>query len=185
MECSIRLEFHGESPQLMRAEVRRENGALLTSMRGKTAGAVLGAGSFQWTNAVRALCAIFLKGATMRGNSSALRSSASLSGYGGSLAATLDYALSKEPLWTIDMFGVDISGHAFLRRLLLRTNRERKYPGPVIVALNSKLMRPDDIEIWWNDIRLESSPDVEKLLYRLEKERPEAACKEERLARCA
>ncbi len=173
MSCQVLLEFHGEIPQLSKTVVRRENGEVLVSVRGKTAGAIQGAGSFQWTSAVKALSSLLVRASIAQGEESAA-SIAVLSGFGGSLASTLDYALSKQPGWTVDMFGVDGCGNTYLRRLLLRTNPERKYPGPVIVTINSRSVKSEDIEVWWNGVRLEGPTSRMRLIERIE-EKPDAA----------
>lgn len=169
MVCEMLLEFHGDSPQLTRTLFRRENGEVITSVRGKTAGALKGAGSFQWTSAVRALSALIVRGALtqIQGRDP---NTAALSGLAASLASTLDYALSKQPLWTVEMCGVDQCSQAFLRRLFLRTNPERKYPGPVIVNLNTRLMPLDKIQVWWDGRRLTLADELRALLEKIELE---------------
>jgi len=162
------LEFHGEVPELTKTLFRRDNGEVITSVRGKTAGALRGAGSFQWTSAVRALSAILVRGALVareQGDPNLV----ALSGFGQSLASTLDYALSKQPLWTVEMCGVDMCGQSFLRRLFLRTNPERKYPGPVIINLNSRILTGEAIQVWWNGQRLTDPATFRSLLDRIEK----------------
>jgi hypothetical protein len=110
------------------------------SVRGKTAGAFKGAGSFQWTTAVRALSLSFL---------SAIENPLGihLSGHAGSLAASLDYALSKQPIWLAEMFGVDTLGNCVARRFTYRTNSERKRPGPVSLSLNHSYLESAMIEV--------------------------------------
>jgi len=168
MACEMLLEFHGEVPELTKTLFRRDNGEVITSVRGKTAGALRGAGSFQWTSAVRALSAILVRGALVareQGDPNLV----ALSGFGQSLASTLDYALSKQPLWTVEMCGVDMCGQSFLRRLFLRTNPERKYPGPVIINLNSRILTGEAIQVWWNGQRLTHPATFRSLLDRIEK----------------
>jgi hypothetical protein len=162
------LEFHGDVPELTKTLFRRDNGEVITSVRGKTAGALRGAGSFQWTSAVRALSAILVRGALVtreQGDPNLV----ALSGFGQSLASTLDYALSKQPLWTVEMCGVDMCGQSFLRRLFLRTNPERKYPGPVIINLNPRILGGEAIQVWWNGQRLTDPAAFRTLLDRVEK----------------
>lgn len=168
MVCEMLLEFHGDVPELTKTLFRRDNGDVITSVRGKTAGALRGAGSFQWTSAVRALSAILVRGALVareHGDPNLV----ALSGFGQSLASTLDYALSKQPLWTVEMCGVDMCGQSFLRRLFLRTNPERKYPGPVIINLNSRILMGEAIQVWWNGQRLTDPATFRSLLDRIEK----------------
>lgn len=110
------------------------------SIRGKTGGAYRQAGSFQWTSAVRALSLLAIN-AVIDAND------AFILGEGGSLAASLDYALSKQPEWLTDLFGCDHQGITYARRLILRTNPERKRPGPVVLALNVVYLPATAIEI--------------------------------------
>jgi hypothetical protein len=110
------------------------------SVRGKTAGAFKGAGSFQWTTAVRALSIFFL-------NAIENPIGIHLSGHAGSLAASLDYALSKQPIWLAEMFGVDTLGNCLARRFIHRTNSERKRPGPVSLSLNQSYLESTMVEV--------------------------------------
>jgi len=43
---------------------------------------------------------------------------AHLEGEMGSLAASLDYAISKKPIWLLDMFGINSDGKAKIRPLI-------------------------------------------------------------------
>jgi hypothetical protein len=70
-----------------------------------------------------------------------------LSGGAKSLAASLDYALTKQPSWIVDMFGVSSSGKAQARRLFRVTNSHRKRGGPVCVSLNLYVCPKDRIEV--------------------------------------
>jgi len=111
------------------------------SIRGKTGGAFRTAGSFQWTSAVKALGLLLAQTALNPQNSTIL-------GHAGSVAASLDYALSKQPVWIAEMFGCDQQGISFARRLILRTNPERKRPGPVVLAVNHVYLPPASIEVF-------------------------------------
>lgn len=75
-------------------------------------------------------------------------SSATIEGDKDSLAASLDYALSKQPAWLNDMFGIGAAGDARLRDLIARTNSGRIRPGPVTLSLNSANIGPECIEIF-------------------------------------
>jgi hypothetical protein len=72
-----------------------------------------------------------------------------LAGARGSSIASLDYAISKQPCWLTDMFGTDSFGISLVRRLILRTNPERKRPGPVFLSLNTRYLDPSMIEVRW------------------------------------
>jgi hypothetical protein len=70
-----------------------------------------------------------------------------LSGGAKSLAASLDYALAKQPSWIVDMFGLSSHGKARARRLFCVTNSHRKRGGPVCVSLNLNVCPKDHIEV--------------------------------------
>ena len=134
------------------AEVRR-------SIRGKTGGAFRSAGSFQWTSAVKALSLLLTQTA-------ANPQTANIQGLAGSLAASLDYALSKQPVWVAEMFGCDQQGISFARRMILRTNPERKRPGPVVLAVNQVYLPSIAIEVFV-DGKLCSGVELERLVANL------------------
>jgi hypothetical protein len=123
-----------------------------TSVRGKSSGPLRAAGSFQWTSAVRALALLAVKTVSTP-------SDAFLRGLGNSLAASLDYAISKQPMWLTEMFGCDQQGISLARRMILRTNPERKRPGPVTLGINQSYLPPSQITIFVNGARC----DVEML----------------------
>lgn len=119
------------------------------SVRGKTSGAFKNVGTFQWTSAVRAFCLLCIK-TILAAKDTEGKSVGQIVGFKGSLAASLDYAISKQPSWLTEMFGLDTQGQAYAKRLVVRTNPERKRPGPVILGLNEKAMTADSIKITWN-----------------------------------
>lgn len=116
-------------------------------VRGKSSGAFEGVGSFQWTSAVRAFALLMVTTALEQRRNPTATTCAVLKGYTGSLAASLDYAISKAPAWILDTFGVDKTGRSVARRLFKRTNPERKRPGPVAVALNGNFLSSGEVEI--------------------------------------
>jgi hypothetical protein len=124
-------------------------------------------GSFQWTTAVKALSVLFIRIAMSEQNES-LRNMNCLSGHKGSLASSLDYALSKQPQWLQEMFGMGSYGTVYARRLILRTNAERKRPGPVILGLNTIVLKPENIRIFWNNEPVASFEALSKLLRSLD-----------------
>ncbi len=151
-----------ERPELVRLEFELSGFVeRRLSVRGKTRGAHSSeCGTFQWTSAVQALTALLLNSAASNTHNA---ESGSISGEAGSTAASLDYAISKPPVWLIEMFGVTVQGEAFARRLFRRTNPERKRPGPVVITLNDNLLPPQSIEIYLNDARVNSVESIREL----------------------
>lgn len=124
----------GKTPELVRSEFQHPVLAqTLIAERGRTSAR----GMFHWSPAVRALCVLVLRvRAWMSDPAERLHVEApGLTGHKGSLAASLDYAFSKQPEWLIDMFGADARGESVTRRLFLRHNPERKRPGPVKIEI--------------------------------------------------
>lgn len=155
------LKLYFERDQLTEVMVRENAGdAVRRTIRGKTGGAFRYAGSFQWTSAVKALSLLLVRASLSPQNSA-------IQGHVGSLAASLDYAISKQPAWITEMFGCDQQGISFARRLILRTNPERKRPGPVVLAVNHVYLPSAAIEIFTNDTKC-SAIDLEKLIASLE-----------------
>jgi hypothetical protein len=76
-----------------------------------------------------------------------------IKGGGGSLAASLDYAISKQPMWLTEMFGCDQSGISLIRRMVLRTNPERKRPGPTVLSVNERFMPLASISIMIDGVK--------------------------------
>ena len=136
----------GELPSLFETEVRREGyGTPILCVRGKTAGAYRGAGTFQWTYAVQAITALLILHKIY--GTAPFQHRSTLVGLRDSLASSLDYAISKRPQWLCEMFGTTSNGDAFASRLFRRSNPNRKRPGPVIVSVNEKLLASDGIEV--------------------------------------
>ena len=143
-------------------------------VRGKSAGAFDGCGSFQWTKAVKAISAIFLL-AHKAQFIGASRHKMSIAGQRGSLAASLDYALDKQPLWLVDMFGIDSRGMAIVKRLLRRSNPGRKRAGPATLALNEGFLNSSCIEICWDSGKGCSYTDIDVILGNLLRESDDAS----------
>jgi hypothetical protein len=87
-----------------------------------------------------------------------------LLGERGSLAASLDYALTKQPMWIQEMFGSDAAGTSLAQRLFRRTNSHRKRPGPVVIKVNERALPPKNIHIYWNGKRIDDIAALETLL---------------------
>ncbi|MFN8391273.1 MAG: hypothetical protein U0136_13355 [Bdellovibrionota bacterium] len=116
--------------------------------------------SFQWTSGVQALTVLCLR--TKAAQAASARSSepptaTSIRGGSGSLAASLDYALSKRPLWLLDMFGVDSYGECLSKRIFVRWNPERKRGDEVLVALNPKQLPICGLKIELGPLLLDSA----------------------------
>jgi hypothetical protein len=87
----------------------------------------------------------------------------SISGERGSLAASLDYSIAKNGQWLADMFGVYSDGTLRARRVLRRTNPERKRPGPVEIFLNPAILSPREVTIRLDARALESKAEFERV----------------------
>lgn len=143
-DCRLTLWFDGGArPQLARTYFYHPliNRPLCTC-RGRISFAA--EGTFAWTSAVKGLC-MLLMGSYLSCRQGGLLSC--LSGGQGSLAASLDYAISKKPCWLQDMFGVDSDGRLVIQRLVLRRNPERKRAGPVEILLNNHFFPAARIQI--------------------------------------
>jgi hypothetical protein len=95
-------------------------------------------GTFRWSTGVMGLSILLVKHAVrlrMKAAAEGQQQVASIDGGRGSLACSLDYALSKQPLWLKDMFGISAKGSCLSHLLLRRINPERKRPGPVVVFI--------------------------------------------------
>lgn len=164
----LQLDFVGTSPVELSQTIfsRGDSPCPLLCVRGKTPGAYRKAGTFQWTSAVRALCVLFVqaKVAKLLGKSDV---DSALSGERGSPASSLDYALSKQPVWLEEMFGLLANGSCTATRLFTRTNPNRKRPGPVVLGLNQRTLSADDITIVWEGKKLQSLEALEQLLRQL------------------
>jgi hypothetical protein len=90
-----------------------------------------------------------------------------LSGTRGSLAASFDAALAKQPTWLLDVFGVDAQGNALLRRLVSRDNPELKRPGPVTVFLKSSLIHSITVSLYLNGQELKEEHEIKRLIRQL------------------
>lgn len=175
LENELRLYFAGsDEPQLIETMFRRvDNDSLFVSIRGKTSGATRAAGSFQWTSAVKALAVLMLRSALAE-RDAAGKHIRYLAGRKASLASSLDYALSKQPCWLNEMFGVGNQGSAYARRLILRVNAERKRPGPVILGLNSNVLKPKNILVFWHEHLITSPDELSRLMSCVEGHDPHA-----------
>jgi hypothetical protein len=134
----------------------------IVAIRGKTIGAFKNVGTFQWTAAVRALCVLCIRSVIAAQDQNSI--AGQLSGTKSSLAASLDYALSKQPSWLREVCGVDAQGNAYMRKLIVRTNPERKRPGPVVLGLNERTIDINGIHIFRDRKKLTSADELHALL---------------------
>lgn len=166
---SLELHFAGQSDvELVESRFignARRNPAVV--VRGKTAGAFRGAGTFQWTSAVRAFCILCIK-SVLRQLDATASEGAFITGAEGSLAASLDYAISKKPTWFVDLCGVEDNGQPFARRLMVRNNPERKRPGPVTVAFSEKALDSCRIRVSFNGREVSSPQTLGQLLEKIQ-----------------
>lgn len=112
-------------------------GRHLVAIRGATAPEHVG--TFRWSSGVRALALLLTKQAVVsegrRNGTMNGHDPAAIHGGDNSLAASLDYAISKQPLWLQDMFGTSPQGTPLSKLLFRRMNPDRKRPGPVTVFI--------------------------------------------------
>jgi hypothetical protein len=62
------------------------------------------------------------------------------------------------------MFGVDSLGISMLRRLVMRTNPERKRPGPVVLCFSNIAISNTSFYFTLNDSPVESVDGIQQLL---------------------
>lgn len=173
---SFVFHFEGSSRiELVKSEVRIAGIArTLTCIRGKTAGAYVTCGSFQWTSGVRGVCAAFLR--FLLSEESDVVDFCLIGGK-SSLAASLDYAISKGPAWLGEMFGSGIGGNQLARRIFKITNPNRKRPGPVAISVNKNVVSADQVQIYWEGKLVTESSQLYSMLVGIEEQGAESQLK--------
>lgn len=162
----VKLTFcSGVTIELLRVDLSHVGANTQISVRGKTSGAFRGAGTFQWSSAVRAVASIFLKAKLSDEGSN---SDPMLIGEAKSLAASLDYALTKQPTWILDMFGVSANGRCQAKRLFRVTNSHRKRPGPVCLSVNLHACPIDCVEIVLDGQTMTNPEELRAMLSEIE-----------------
>jgi len=135
-------------------------------VRGKTSGAFTTSATFQWTSAVQALSILLLRAASQY-----LRNSTSieplLEGGKGSLASSLDASIYKQVVW-LDLFGITARGDSMSKRIFARTNPGRRRAGPVMIALNEKILPKSSITIFVDNVPTNNPLIIEKLAETIE-----------------
>lgn len=118
------------------------------AVRGKSSGALMGYCSFQWSHAVQGLALLLIR-AKIYSSSKDMEQLEQrvLRGGANTPASSLDYAISKQPVWISELFGLDKFEISLLRQLVHRTNSERKRPGDTIIAINSLQLPEENISI--------------------------------------
>lgn len=137
---SIKLTFVSDGTTVTLSKTRFRHPLLkqeLVTVRGATAPGM--AGNFRWSSGVRGLALLLVKhalaGEMGTKGGAAGGPSAGIEGDEGSLAASLDYAISKQPRWLDEMFGSTPQGVPISKLLFRRINPDRKRPGPVTVFI--------------------------------------------------
>lgn len=87
-----------------------------------------------------------------------------------SLAASLDYAISKGPAWLGEMFGTGIGGNQLARRIFKITNPNRKRPGPVAISVNKNIVTADQIQIFWEGKQVVEHDQLYSMLLAVEEQ---------------
>ncbi len=116
----------------------------LHSVRGREPSIHEVSGSFQWTSAAQALTVLMLKTAASRRG---LNVVPVLQGSVGSLASSLDFALTKLPSWLLEMFGRDNRGCPLARAILHRSNSGLKHTGPVVIGIGGFARKELQVEV--------------------------------------
>jgi hypothetical protein len=163
----VNLKFHFTSGRELRLyRVESMYGSVMRdAVHGDPADRSSSVGLFPWSRAVRALSALVIRTVVASRESDV---TPYVAGEGGSLAAALDGALSKEPRWLRECFGVLESGEPVSRRLFTRSNPGRKRLGPVAVALSSRVPR-NKILILLNGEVVDSTSELRRMMEALER----------------
>lgn len=120
-------------------------------------------GVFRWSRGVKVVSILFVRLALTTRDA---RVEARLEGGRGSMAAALDGAISQEPEWLIDMFGLLNRRTPLCRRLFVRSNPGRKRCGPVAVSFSRRL-KAENIRIFLNDTPVLNQSVLERILTQL------------------
>jgi RNA polymerase sigma-70 factor (ECF subfamily) len=177
----IRLEltFTGErQPALNKTTFRHplldKEGNEQNAVRGRDEGAhPTDYGSFPWSRAVQALAVLLLRWAAWarRPRRNGAAREPDFAGGRGSLAASLNFALSKKNDWLCEMFGYDARGEPLLLRFIKRSNPDLKRPDePVGLALHRDRLPPEQIYIYLDGEPCEDAARIEVLAQAIEEQ---------------
>lgn len=160
----MELRFYGDE-QIQLESTRFEHPSLpvaAQSVRGKTNGAYVKAGSFQWTKGVQAVVELLLSAAAAGADQEPI-----LYGTKGSLAASLAYSLEKQPNWICEMFGTFSKGSPLARRIFRITNPALRRQGRVAIALNDAMMPKESIRVFLNDEEQFFAEQIQNIIQKL------------------
>lgn len=147
MDFHFSMENNEPALDSMRFKSPLTRDVSISAFRGAPVASWSGERWFRWTSAVCALSYLAVQYREMIHSGSDIPV---LQGYGGSMAASLDYALSKKPAWLLDVFGVTSKGDPNALRIFQRRNGCRKLPGPVLIRFNPNIVGPDSIQVHLN-----------------------------------
>lgn len=163
--CEVKLYFSRSGSSIRLSKIESRFGPVVAcAMSESLALSQKMSGTFRWSRGVRAMSILMLRSFLACLDSTV---EPRLSGGSGSIAATLDSALSKEPAWLIDSFGVFPGGMPVSRRLFARSNPGRKRIGPVAVSLVGRV-KGEDVEIYVNGRLLVECCELRSILAELE-----------------
>lgn len=145
-QFTLNFTYNDGQIQLERTVFALQPGLEFIAVRGKTTGAYTCSGSFEWRPAVKAICVLFIQSLS-HNLENATPNAYLMIGKRGSLVSSLDYALDKEPQWLCDMFGLDESGKANLRKMIFRSNPGGRRPGPIAISLDQSVLPMTNIRI--------------------------------------
>jgi hypothetical protein len=128
-------------------------------------------GNFRWSAGVKALTLLLARQALLveseRLENRSSDTSASIEGENKSPAASLDYALSKQPIWLRDMFGISAHGVPISKLIFRRINPDRRRPGPVVIFMPSSSLT---VAIEIGGRRLTKAEELLNCVHALERE---------------
>ncbi|RIL08741.1 MAG: hypothetical protein DCC75_08165 [Proteobacteria bacterium] len=167
----LQLWFDSNSQELLRSVFQfSPDSAPCVCVRGRERGVYRDAtGTFQWTLALHALAILLVRTKQFCVEKRPIHE-AQMEGGSNSPAASLDYAISKQPRWLLDLFGTDKDGRSHIRRFLHRTNSERRLSGNVHIAWNSQCFDPMRIEVYLDEQLLTSPENLATLATELERQ---------------
>lgn len=166
----LKLWFNsGVGPQLERSEFySSKDNKKHISVRGKDSGAFIGAGSFIWSAGVRAVCIFFLKSCYHHNQSNIFNVFPPvMRGERSTPSHSLALSVAKGPNWMHEMFGSDISGNSYLRRIIKASNLYFKLGSIVSLGLNTNILPYSNIEIYLDNEQITCSEQFKELIISL------------------